>query len=345
MRLHELEFAELETQLQKWGQQPSLAREVWDWIYKRGAVKFTQMTSLPEELRRRLASEMELYTPKVLERQEDPAGEARKDLLQLTDDELIEVVLLQYGARNTVCVSTQVGCACGCPYCATGQMGYVRQLSSEEILLQVLHAQQELANQQSQFSNIVLMGMGEPMLNYDHTLAAIHRLIDHRAVGFVQRRITLSTVGIVPGIYRFAEEGLLVRLAVSLHAATDDLRSQLVPVNRHHPLDELFAAVQFYVDQTQQPVMFEWVLIDGVNDTQEQVQELVERLEGLPAHVNLIRLNTTETYSGKSSRPQTIERFSAVLDRAQIPHTMRQRRGQDIAAGCGQLRQRKRSHS
>ena len=340
MRLHELEFATLEDQLQDWGEQRSHARELWDWVYRRGATDFAEMTSLPQQLRGRLTSEVEVYTPPVLARQEDPAGETRKDLLQLEDGERIEVVLLQYGKRKSACISTQVGCRCGCPFCATGQMGFGRQLSSEEILLQVLHAQRELAAQQNQLSNIVLMGMGEPLLNYDHTLAALRRLIDHRAVGFVQRRISLSTVGIVPGIEQFAREGLRVRLAVSLHAATDDLRSQLVPMNRRYPLDELFAAVRFYVDRTQLGVMFEWVLIGGVNDTQEQAGALVARLEGLPAHVNLIRLNATEGYSGQASQSQAIEHFAAVLDSAQIPHTMRQRRGQAIAAGCGQLRRK-----
>jgi 23S rRNA (adenine2503-C2)-methyltransferase len=185
--------------------------------------------------------------------------------------------------------------------------------------------------------------MGEPLLNYEHSLSAIRRLVDHRAVGFVQRRITLSTVGIVPGIERLADENLQVSLAISLHAATDALRDQLVPINQRYPLEDLFTAVQHYTIQTQRRVMFEWVMIDGVNDTREQAETLVARLAGLPAHVNVIRLNPTPGYPGQASPLQAIEAFRAILDRARIPHTMRQRRGGAIAAGCGQLRSQPRS--
>ena len=177
-------------------------------------------------------------------------------------------------------------------------------------------------------------------MNYQHTLAAIRRLVDPRALGFVQRRITLSTVGIVPGIKRLGDEDLQMNLAISLHAATDALRSRLAPINQCYPLDDLFAAVKQYVAQTQRRVMFEWVMINGLNDTRGQAEALVARLAGLPAHVNLIRLNPTPDYGGEPSALAAIEAFTAVLDRAHIPHTMRQRRGGAIAAGCGQLRRR-----
>jgi len=276
--------------------------------------------------------------PPVLARQEAPDGETRKDLLRLEDGEQIEVVLLRYRERRSACVSTQVGCACGCSFCATGQMGFGRDLSSAEIVAQVLHLQRELAARGERLSNVVLMGMGEPLLNYEQALAAVRRLVDPRALGFVQRRITLSTVGIVPGIERLAEEDLLINLAVSLHAATDALRDDLVPVNRRYPLDDLFAALRQYTARTQRRVLFEWVMIDGVNDTPEQAEALVARLAGLPAHVNVIRMNPTAEYGGRPSALGAIEAFRVVLDRAQVPHTMRQRRGGAIEAGCGQLR-------
>jgi 23S rRNA (adenine2503-C2)-methyltransferase len=301
------------------------------------------MTTLPQTLRERLAAETAFYVPPVLARQEAPDGETRKDLVQLEDGEQIEVVLLRYRERRSACISTQVGCACGCLFCATGQMGFVRQLSSEEIVAQVLHLQRELATEQKQLSNIVLMGMGEPLLNYGHTLAAIRRLVEPRALGFAQRRITLSTVGIVPGIKRLMEEDLHINLAISLHAATDALRSRLVPINQRYPLDDLFAAIKLYTAQTQRRVMVEWVLVDGVNDTREQAEALIERLAGVPAHVNLIRLNPTPDYDGRPSVIEAIDTFTAVLDGAHIPHTMRQRRGGAIAAGCGQLRSRTKS--
>lgn len=337
-RLYDLELPALEALLAAWGEARADAREVWKWLYQRGATDFDRMTTLPQTLRERLAAETTFYVPPVLARQEAPDGETRKDLLQLKDGERIEVVLLRYRERRSACISTQVGCACGCPFCATGQVGFVRHLSSEEIVAQVLHLQRELATQQESLSNIVLMGMGEPLLNYEHTLAAVRRLIDPRALGFAPRRITLSTVGIVPGIERLADENVQINLAISLHAATDALRSRLVPVNRRYPLDELFAAVREYTAQTQRQVLFEWVMIAGVNDTREQAEALVTRLAGLPAHVNLIRLNPTPNYDGQPSALAAIEAFTEVLDRAHIPHTMRQRRGATITAGCGQLR-------
>jgi 23S rRNA (adenine2503-C2)-methyltransferase len=219
-------------------------------------------------------------------------------------------------------------------------MGFRRDLTSAEIVAQVLHLQHELAVEHRQLSNVVLMGMGEPLLNYEHTLAAIRHLINPRAAELPQRRITLSTVGIVPGIKRLIGENLRINLAISLHAATDSLRSQLVPINQRYPLDDLFAVLRSYTAHTQRHVMLEWIMIDGVTDTPEQAQALVQRLAGLPAHVNLIRLNPTADYPEHPSTPEAIDAFTAALDRARIPHTMRQRRGADIAAGCGQLRNR-----
>jgi 23S rRNA (adenine2503-C2)-methyltransferase len=347
VRLHELEFDRLETLLLELGGVSAQAPEVWNWLYQRRATEIAHMTTLEPELRERLASRASLYIPPVLARQESAEGETRKDLLQLGDGETVEVVLLRYRERRSGCISTQVGCACGCVFCATGQLGFVRHLSAEEILIQVLHLQRELANVREQLSNIVLMGMGEPLLNYEPTLQALRRLVDSRAVGFAQRRITLSTVGIPEGIERFSTEGLQVGLAISLHAATDELRDELVPINRSYALDDLFAAIRVYLGRTEQRVMLEWVMINGVNDTGEQADRLVERLEGLAAHdqlhVNLIRLNPTPGYAGQGSSLAAIESFRSTLDRAGISHTLRQRRGQDISAGCGQLAQRARS--
>ena len=348
IKLHDLELEALETLLAAWGkgladEGPAGARQVWQWLYQRGATTFDQMTTLPQALRERLAAETTFYTPPVLARQKAPDGGTRKDLLQLQDGELVEVVLLRYRERRSACISTQVGCACGCPFCATGQTGFVRQLSGEEIIAQVLHMQREMAIEQRQLSNIVLMGMGEPLLNYECTLAAIRRLVDPHALDFVQRRITLSTVGIAPGIERLAGENLLINLAISLHAATDTLRNRLVPINQRYPLDDLFAAMRVYTTRTQRRIMIEWIMINGVNDTHEQAETLVERLAGIPAHVNLIRLNPTPDYDGQPATLAAIDAFAAILDIGHIPHTMRQRRGGAIAAGCGQLYSRGKS--
>ena len=338
--LYDLDLPSLEALLATWGQPRAHARLVWDWLYRRLATEFDQMTTLPPSLRERLVAETMLPIPHVLARQEAPDGETRKDLLQLADSRQVEVVLLRYRQRRSACISTQVGCACGCPFCATGQMGFVRHLTTGEIVAQVLHLQRELAAQHRQLSNVVLMGMGEPLLNYGPTLEAVRRLIHPRAAGIPPRRITLSTVGIVPGIRRLADEDLAIKLAVSLHAATDELRDRLVPVNRRYPLDHLFDVLGAYTARTGRRVLLEWVMIDGVNDTPEQAQALVDRVAGMPAHVNLIRLNATADYAGRPSTTSAIEAFTVVLDRAHVPHTMRQRRGATIAAGCGQLRSR-----
>jgi 23S rRNA (adenine2503-C2)-methyltransferase len=280
------------------------------------------------------------YVPRVLARQEDPAGETRKDLLQMADGEQIEVVLLRYGQRRSACISTQVGCACGCVFCATGQMGFVRHLSSDEIVAQAIHVHRELKAQGEQLSNVVLMGMGEPLLNYAATIAAVQQLVDQRGLALAPSRVTISTVGIAPAIERLPQEKAPIKLALSLHAATDDLRDRLVPINRRYPLDDVFASVERYAAATQRRVMFEWVMIDGVNDSQDQAEKLVSRVAGLPCHINIMRLNATEEYAGRPATAEAIDAFAAVLDRASIPHTVRQRRGEAIRAGCGQLRRR-----
>jgi 23S rRNA (adenine2503-C2)-methyltransferase len=281
-----------------------------------------------------------LCMPRRLAHEVSPDGSTEKDLLQLEDGAQIESVLLKYRERYTVCVSTQVGCACGCEFCATGEMGFVRQLSATEIIGQVQHFQRLLAPHHLNISNVVFMGMGEPLLNEVQTLQAVAHLIDPHGLGFAPRRITLSTVGIVPGILHLAERHhhLPIKLAISLHAATDALRSMLIPINTTYPLEALFDAAQRYTAITRRRVFFEWVMIDGINDKLEQAEALAKWLHGLPAHVNLIRLNPTRDGRYQPASEQTVEAFAASLDRHGIPHTMRQRRGDGIHAGCGQLR-------
>ena len=298
------------------------------------------MTSLPKALRAKLEEVTVLDTPQVLATQESLTGETRKDLLEMHDGEQVEVVLMRYIERRTVCVSTQVGCAIGCVFCATGQMGFQRNLSSGEIVAQVLHFERALRAQGKRVTNVVFMGMGEPLLNYDNTLAAITRLMDPDGLQMGQRRMTLSTAGIATAIRRFAKEKLQVNLAVSLHAATDELRAELMPVDQRHSLDALFAAVHEYIKRTNRQVTFEWALIDGVNDTPEQAAALAARIAGMLVHVNLIPLNPTDGYPGQPSSEEHIAAFTDILDRRHIPYTMRLRRGGDIQAGCGQLRAR-----
>lgn len=338
--LYDLEYPALEALLRTWGESPVHARELWRWLYRELPTAPEPPETLPQAVRQRLRAETRLAPlPAVLARQEAGDG-SRKDLLALEDGERVEVVLLRYRRRYSACISTQVGCACGCTFCATGQQGFTRNLSSGEIVAQVLHVRRELAAQGAALNNFVLMGMGEPLLNYAATLAALRQLTDPRGAGFVPRRITLSTVGIPEGIQRLAEEPLAVNLALSLHAATDDFRTRLVPLNARYPLAVLREAVQTYTARTGRRIMIEWTLMDGLNDTPEQAAALIAWLRGIPAHVNLIRLNPTASCPERPAALEALDAFAAALDRAGIPHTVRQRKGQEIAAGCGQLRAR-----
>ncbi|RME38825.1 MAG: 23S rRNA (adenine(2503)-C(2))-methyltransferase RlmN [Thermoflexia bacterium] len=338
--LYDLSFPMLQALLETWGEPPYRARQVWEWLYVHLAQDVSQMTNLPRALRERLAAEVPLHVPRVLATQVSPDGLTRKDLLELADGEAVEVVLMRYERRRTACISTQVGCPIGCVFCATGQAGFRRNLTAGEIVAQVLHFARVLREEGERLSNVVLMGMGEPLLNYDATMEAIRRLIDPQGFGLGQRHITLSTVGIVPQMERLIREPDLpqITLAISLHAATNDLRNRLVPVNRRYGLDAIFETCRRYFARTGRRISFEWVLIANVNDTPQQAAALAKRLKGLTAHVNLIPLNPTPAYNREPSTKEAIAAFTAVLERQGIPYTVRLRRGIEIQAGCGQLR-------
>lgn len=341
--LFTLDLGELESKLRAWGASAGEARRwgrsIWDQLYRRSLTHLGQLAEIPDTIRDHLTREYKLLIPAHVARQGDLLQGTVKDLLQFPDGNQIEVVLLTYRDRHTVCVSTQVGCACGCVFCATGQDGFVRNLSASEIVAQVLHIQRWLNTKGRHVSNVVFMGMGEPLLNPE-TLKAIQRIIDPRALNIPPRRITLSTVGIVPGILKLADmhHTLPIKLALSLHAATDELRDWLVPMNKTYPLEVLHDALVYYVNRTQRHVLLEWTLIRDVNDTAEQAEALVNWLQGLPAHVNLIQLNPTPFYRGEPTTDRQLTAFITTLDRHGIVHTVRQRKGTQIAAGCGQLR-------
>jgi 23S rRNA (adenine2503-C2)-methyltransferase len=345
IHLYDLDRPTLQSLLTDWDQPPYRTQQLWEWLYVHLATDFDQMTNLPRALRERLTAETAIGVPQVVDTLQSPDGETHKDLLDLKDGETVEAVLMRYRGRRTACISTQVGCAVGCAFCATGQMGFRRNLTSGEIVAQALHFARILRTGGERLTNVVLMGMGEPLLNYEASLVAIRRLIDPQGLRLGQRHITLSTVGTVPGINRLADEGLQITLAVSLHAATDTLRDRLVPINRRYGLDALFETCYRYVERTGRRVSFEWALIEGVNDTPEQAQALASRLKGLLAHVNLIPLNPTPGYEGQPPSHAALDAFAAELNRHHIPHTVRVRRGIEIQAGCGQLRQRNRSSS
>jgi len=303
------------------------------------------MTDLPKPLRQRLAGDLRFsqLTPAINLHSAD--GGTHKILFRLPDGRQIESVLMGYGRpqtshRQTTCISTQAGCAMGCVFCATGQMGFDRHLSIGEIVEQVLWFARELRTKNDSLSNIVVMGMGEPFHNYAATLGAVDRLTDPTGFNFGARRITISTVGLVPMIEKFANEKRQVNLAVSLHAATDDLRSEMLPINKKYPLKVLFPACRDYVAKTKRRITFEWALIQGKNDTPAQAQALVKLLTQpkLLCHVNVIPLNPTRDYAGAASTRERVAAFKAILEAGGVPCTVRVRRGIDINAGCGQLR-------
>ena len=294
------------------------------------------MTELPKALRSRLTAELPSALELAVERVSD-GGDTVKQLWKLNDGRAIESVLMRYRDRVTVCVSTQAGCAMGCGFCATGQAGFDRHLTTGEIVEQVIRASQRLSeDDEGRVSNIVFMGMGEPLANYDNLWPAIERL--QGDVGISARRITVSTIGIVPGIQRMAGERLPVNLAVSLHAANDELRSELVPINRRYPLVKLAAACRAYLTAKNRRLSFEWALIDGVNDRRTDVAELAAYARPLRAHVNLIPLNATPGWPTRGTSAEGVRAFRDRLVELGINATIRRNRGTDIDAACGQLR-------
>jgi 23S rRNA (adenine2503-C2)-methyltransferase len=280
--------------------------------------------------------------PQVVADLESSDGYTRKFLLKLADGQTVETVLMGFRGRHTACLSTQAGCAMGCVFCATGQMGFVRHLTPGEIVSQVMHAQRSLRAQgEAPLRNLVLMGMGEPLHNYDAVMEALEIVSDRRGLNIGPTKITISTVGVVPGIVRMAAERRPYNLAVSLHGASEEERSALVPASRRWSLATLITACRDYVEATGKKIFFEWTLIEGKNDSPRQAEALAELLRGMHAHVNLIPLNPTMRFDGTASGNVAVEEFQQVLCAAGIPSTVRQRRGIDVAAGCGQLRAEK----
>ncbi|MFZ5917419.1 MAG: 23S rRNA (adenine(2503)-C(2))-methyltransferase RlmN [Chloroflexota bacterium] len=323
-----------------WGEPAFRAQQLWDWIYQSLADDFDSMRNLPLALRSRLVDHFRLDSLRLGAQEASDDGETIKLLFELVDGRTIETVLMRYAHRCTVCISTQVGCAMGCPFCATGQGGFERNLAKGEIVAQVLYAARAFRDQGAALSNVVVMGMGEPLVNYRATLAAIRRLMDEKGFNMGARRFTLSTVGFVPGIQRLSREGLQVGLAVSLHAPTDARRNELVPLNRRFPLGQLLPACRDFVERTGRRVTFEYALVQEVNDWPEQAEELANLVRGLRCHVNLIPLNPAPGSPFVASEPSRVRAFQEVLERRRVPTTVRLRRGIDIQAGCGQLRTR-----
>jgi 23S rRNA (adenine2503-C2)-methyltransferase len=350
--IYDFDLPDLVDYFKSLGEPAYRAAQIWQGLYVQFWNAPGQFTSLPIKVREKLSenfftTQIDQHlsfsglTPTAIIASSD--GETQKTSFSLSDNRVLETVMMRYENRRTLCISTQSGCAMGCVFCATGQMGFGRNLSSGEIVEQVLHYARKLATQGEKVTNIVVMGMGEPFHNYDETLNAISRLSHPAGMNLGTRRFTISTVGLVPAIRRFTLENTQINLAVSLHAANDELRSSMLPINRKYPLKELIEACREYINFTHRRLSFEWALIQGVNDTREQALELVNLIQPLRqsgtllAHVNAIPLNPINQYQGKATTRQRAEAFKHTLEMNGVPCTIRLRRGIDIRAGCGQL--------
>ena len=344
--LHDLSFSEMTEVLAADGVILHHVKSLWRALHREGELDLQSRNFLPPLKRWVEKSVGEgkpffLDAPEVVDEIRSSDGLTRKFLLRLRDGQTIETVLMGYDGRHTVCVSTQAGCAMGCVFCATGQMGFVRHLRPGEIIAQVLHARRVLKSidPKKRLRNMVLMGMGEPLHNYDSVMQALDTISDVRGSSIGPSKIAISTVGVVPSILRLAEEERPYRLAVSLHGSTEEERSALVPASKRWSLAMLIDACRKYGSITGKRIFFEWTLIAGKNDSPETAHRLAKLLEGIDAHINLIPLNPTGGFAGVESNSG--HQFQKILQAAGFPCTFRQRRGIDVAAGCGMLKAEK----
>jgi len=319
------------------GLAPVHAQRMWRYLYRDLVTSPAEMTELPAAVRAFVAEAPSGDKLELADRINSDDGRTQKYLLRLADGAQVETVEMRYRDRVTACLSSQVGCALGCVFCATGQMGFSRDLSAGEIVAQAMYVARMARWTNERLRNVVLMGMGEPLLNYESVMTALEILHDSGGLAIGAKQITLSTVGVIPAIVRLADERRPYSLAVSLHAATQDERATMLPTARAWPLAELMEACGYYIQKLERKIFFEWTLIAGGNDSIDQARALGELLQGMQAHVNLIPLNTTTGFAGQAASWLSAERFQATLAEYGLPSTIRQRRGIEIAAGCGQL--------
>ena len=334
--LKSMTVAEIGGVLKELGQPAFRAKQVFSWLHK-GVRSYDEMSNLPKALRDTLQEKYPLHIPQVVRRQESKKDGTIKFLWELADGNCVETVLMRYHYGNTVCISTEVGCRMGCAFCASTIGGLVRKLEPYEILDQVLFTQVESG---LPVSHIVLMGIGEPLDNFDNVLRFLELVNCPEGMNISLRHISLSTCGLVPMIDKLAEKKLQISLAISLHGPNDQIRNTIMPVNKAYPIDVLLAACRRYYDATSRRIHFEYAMIDGVNDREQDARELVRRLKGLQAHVNMIPLNHVEESPLKPSSRQAVQRFQKILEDAGIPATVRRTLGGDIDASCGQLRRK-----
>ena len=336
MNLKSLTLPELAEVFKELGQPQFRAKQVYTWLHK-GVRSYEQMTNLPKNLREQLAQTYPICPQEVVRRQESQRDGTIKYLWRLSDGNCVETVLMRYHYGNTVCISTEVGCRMGCAFCASTLGGLVRRLEPFEMLDQVLFTQVDSG---LPISHIVLMGIGEPLDNFDNVLRFLELVNSPEGMNISMRHISLSTCGLVPKIDALAEKKLQLTLSVSLHAPNNEIRNRIMPVNKAYPIEELVAACRRYYQATNRRISFEYAMIRGVNDSQENARELLERMKGLPAHFNLIPLNHVEESPLQPSARASVAAFQKTLEDGGIPATVRRTLGGDIDASCGQLRRK-----
>jgi len=336
MTLKSMTLPEMTAALKELGQPAFRGKQVYTWLHK-GVRSYDEMTNLPKNLRDTLAQQYPLYVPVAVRKQESQKDGTIKYLWQLQDGNCVETVLMRYHYGNTVCISTEVGCRMGCAFCASTLGGLVRKLEPHEMLDQVLFTQLDSG---LPINHIVLMGIGEPLDNFDNVLRFLELVNSEEGMNISMRHISLSTCGLVPKIDELAKKKLQISLAISLHGPNDEVRDKIMPVNKAYPMDELLAACRRYYEATSRRIHFEYAMIDGINDTPEAAKEILKRMKGLPAHFNLIPLNHVEESPLKPSSKAAVATFQKILEDGGITATVRRTLGGDIDASCGQLRRK-----
>ena len=336
MNLKSRTLPELQALFKELGEPAFRTKQVYQWLHK-GVRTYDEMTNISQSLRQRLADHYPIYAPVAVRKQESKRDGTIKYLWQLSDGNCVETVLMRYHYGNTVCISTEVGCRMGCAFCASTLGGLVRRLEPHEMLDQVLFTQIDSG---LPISHIVLMGIGEPLDNFDNVMRFLELVNSEEGMNISMRHISLSTCGLVPKIDELAAKRLQISLAISLHGPNDEIRDRIMPVNKAYPIEELIAACRRYYEATSRRIHFEYAMIDGVNDREADAKELLRRLKGLPAHINLIPLNHVEESPLKPSPRQAVARFQKILNDGGLTATVRRTLGGDIDASCGQLRRK-----
>ncbi len=336
MNIKAMTLPEMTLALKEMGQPGFRAKQIYTWLHK-GVRSYDEMTNVSKELRQELARQYPFYPPEVVRKQESQRDGTIKYLWRLADGNCVETVLMRYHYGNTVCISTEVGCRMGCAFCASTLGGLVRRLEPQEMLDQVLFTQVDSG---LPISHIVLMGIGEPLDNFDNVMRFLELVNSENGMNISMRHISLSTCGLVPKIRDLAEKKLQLTLSISLHAPNDEIRNKIMPVNKAYPSEELLNACRDYYKITGRRISFEYAMIDGVNDTEADAKLLLKRLKGLPAHMNLIPLNHVEESPLKPSSRAAVQKFQKILEDGGVPATVRRTLGGDIDASCGQLRRK-----